>query len=288
MFTEQTGGGRADGAPGLTPPPPERKRSLIFPVDGLSAIQGKGGVGRGGEGEDAEGALTPPRVLVVARRTLPCSHGGGGATCPPSRRPPPPAWAISPSLGRCFSADPGCLHTRCPPRPPLPHAGGFHRPRAPSGGLPASWRMRGEQDALFWAGDSQPTQHPRISRTRTRRLPAGGNGCVFPRNVVWPCSGVASGLVRGPLGCRAKGPESASLGAEGVGGWVAPCVITALFPSGRSLKPQRGPDCQWGTEPGAGMLSIRWRTTLGEGHDRAGSPGRGVHAPSRHRAIQGR
>lgn len=59
MFTEQTGGGSAAGPPRLTPPSARRKKSLIFPADGLSVIPGKERERRGREGRGVEGARSP-------------------------------------------------------------------------------------------------------------------------------------------------------------------------------------------------------------------------------------
>lgn len=47
-------------------------------------------------------------------------------------------------------------------------------------------------------------------------MPSGPAGACSER------LGVGSDVVRGPLGCRAKDPESDSLGAAGVGGCVVP------------------------------------------------------------------
>lgn len=83
----------------------------------------------------------------------------------------------------------------------------------------------------------------------------------------------------------ARDPESASLGTGGVGGWVAPWVVTVLFPSGRrSLKPQRGPGCQWGKPLGQVCCPLDEEQHGGRGMVGPRGGGRGVHSPSLPRA----
>lgn len=121
MFSEQTGVGRAEGTPGLTPTPhphppdtARRKRSLIFLVDELSASLG------GGEREGRRGAHTPPRLSAALEAPLPALMGGCHLPTPLGD-PPPAGLGKSAISWPLFLRGPGCLYPALTSPPaPLP------------------------------------------------------------------------------------------------------------------------------------------------------------------------
>lgn len=189
MFTEQTGGGRAEGAPGLTAPSAGGRGPLSSRLTGCQGARGE---------READGGARSPLPVCQRRSAHPSPPPRGCDRPAPVGGPPPPAWAspplpasVSPPAGRVFA----------PPAPALAalaHQGVSRSPRAPPGAC---------EGALDRASGREVGSAGGAHFTGRMRGSAGGHDCVCPGNAIWRCRAHSMQPLGGSLVLQVAAPR---------------------------------------------------------------------------------